>query len=187
MTDQNESKIEICEENVTEEWRKVPGYKYYEVSNMGRVRSIERYILCKNGVTKRFNATLIKLGTSAGYPSVGLYEDGIGKSVKVHILVARAFLGERPKGYEVRHKNGNRMDSRLSNLEYGTHGENILDNYRIYGYSHKTQKLSIDDARDIKIRLCFGVKQVELAREYNVSKTTINAIRKGRSYVWLEV
>jgi hypothetical protein len=101
-----------------EQWRAVPGFEgVYEVSDRARVRSF-----------RRRQVRLLRPGlASNGYYTVAL---GRGNSRTVHSLVALAFLGPPPAGCEVRHKDGNRRRSCLTNLQYGTRSENIRDAVR---------------------------------------------------------
>lgn len=108
-----------------EQWRQVPGVSpAYEVSDLGRVRSLKRYA----GTNLRVLATPLD---SRGRPSVCIDR----KARRVHQLVALAFLGPRPEGMEVRHLDGDMTNNRLSNLAYGTHAENIADQVR-HGTHH---------------------------------------------------
>jgi len=91
-----------------EEWADVPGHEgRYVVSNHGRVRGPRK--------------TLSPYTDRDGYPRVGIGMSSVG----VHVLVAAAFLGPRPDGYEVAHKDHNRANARLDNLEYLTHADNV--------------------------------------------------------------
>lgn len=101
----------------TEEWRPVPGFPGYEVSNLGRVLS-RKY--------KR-PRVMASAPNSSGYRHVTLFREGRGKTFKVHGLVAAVFIGPRPDGHEVRHLDGDRLNNRLENLAYGTHSENMFD------------------------------------------------------------
>lgn len=116
---------------VLELWRGVPGLENaYEVSNLGRVRSLPRTWVQKskrgNPHEHRSPGRLLTPGiASNGYPTVVL---GRAAGTRcIHAIVAEAFIGPRPDGKEVRHKNGNRRDPRLANLEYGTRAQNIRD------------------------------------------------------------
>lgn len=103
-----------------EEWRPIPGYeKTYEVSDRGRVRSYPRPTT-PGGI-------LASPLDSYGYPRVGLVQNGVQRSRRVHVLVMLAFVGPPAVGYETRHLNGDRGDPRLANLAYGTHAENMRD------------------------------------------------------------
>lgn len=99
-----------------EEWRPVPDWPDYSVSSAGRVIS-----------HKGKRPRLLVQWDQNGYPFVTLRVPGRRKTATVHGLVARAFLGPRPEGLEVRHLNGEAWDCRLQNLSYGTHAENMQD------------------------------------------------------------
>lgn len=92
-----------------ERWRYIPGYPKYLVSNDGRVKSFKRGI-----------GRILKAGNnSSGYLTVSLFQDGKGRSMGVHQLVAMAFLGHKPNGVKivVNHKDFNQHNNRLENLE----------------------------------------------------------------------
>ena len=113
----------------TEMWRPIPGYEgHYEVSNHGRVRSIDyidpRGVFWRGRILKQ---AVQKIG---GYPYVGLRKDGKVHTKRVHALVALAFIGPRPERMEVCHGNGNPADNRLSNLRYDTRSANSIDRTR---------------------------------------------------------
>ena len=99
-----------------EVWRDIRGYEgLYQVSNLGRVKSIPRE-RTKGGILKPLKDT-------TGYLSVNLYKNGKIKRYKIHRLVANNFL-------EVNHKDGNKLNNNLSNLEYVTRSQNILHRFR---------------------------------------------------------
>lgn len=119
----------------SESWKPVVGYEdYYEVSDYGRVRSLDRE--CWNGAgwwTKP--GRLMKLPLNGdGYHLVSLSVKGKAKSYKVHRLVLEAFEGPCPEGMEGAHNNGIPTDNRLVNLRYCTHQKNN-DDKNIHGTS----------------------------------------------------
>lgn len=104
-------------------WKPVLGFEgCYEVSNLGKVRSLDRRT--KSGRLVR--GVLLKLGYRVGYPCVTLYANNVPHKLNVHSLVAEAFLGPRPEGLVVDHLDGVRSNSIASNLEYVTVRENTL-------------------------------------------------------------
>ncbi|BCI54928.1 hypothetical protein NIIDNTM18_42060 [Mycolicibacterium litorale] len=121
-------------EPIEEQWRPVVGCENaYEVSDQGRVRSLDRIGTQINGKTgtqymsRRRGKILRPATANSGHRYVVLQ----GRTTRtVHSLVADAFLGPRPAGAEVRHKNGRPDDCRASNLEYGTRSENAEDSKR---------------------------------------------------------
>jgi len=94
-----------------EEWRDITEYEgVYQISNLGRVRRI----LASSGTS----GGLLSPTLRNGYPVVGLTYEGKRQFPYVHNLVAAAFLGDRPRGWQVHHKDGNRGNPELDNLEY---------------------------------------------------------------------
>lgn len=122
-----------------EEWRPVAGFAgAYEVSNLGRVRSLDRRILCRNGTSFRRRGVVLNPSehTPGGYRQVKLpnresASPGAQRTAFVHALVLEAFVGPRPAPeMEARHLNGVPSDNRLSNLIWGTASENAFDRVR---------------------------------------------------------
>lgn len=114
---------------MTEVWRAVVGaVGFYEVSNQGRVRSIDRVVLGCNGVTQRRKGSPISPSpVPSGHLIMTLSLSGRRKNGWLHRLVAAAFLGPCPDGMEVRHLDGNPANNLLSNLAYGTRSDNASD------------------------------------------------------------
>lgn len=174
-----------------EEWRPVVGYEgQYEVSNMGRVRSLDRMINRKDGVVQHKKGQLLVLINHNAWSKneeYGTYKvvNLNRKQKSVHALVAEAFLGERPPKYEILHLNGKRYDNRLQNLRYGTSAENKHQTYE-YGGKAGPGKLSTKDVQIIRKRIKNGEGVVKLAREYGVNKSAISGIRDGKRFSWLK-
>ena len=170
-------------------WKDIPGYVgRYQVSNLGRVKSLERKVRSKNHYTgKEFMRTvkerILQPGEycKTGHLSVVLGRGSNGKPV--HQLVMKAFIGDPPKDMEVLHLNGNPKDNRLSNLRYGSRTENILD---VYWQGGRWRKLSMEDVQVIRFMLFCGMTGAEIARIHNVSDTTISNIKHGRTFGWLK-
>jgi hypothetical protein len=122
---------------MTETWRPADGAEgRYEVSNLGRVRSLDRVVTYSDGRRYRYaGAILNPTADSNGYPTVKIGAVGKPRTRRVHELVATAFLGPRPPGTEVCHEDGNPGNNRSANLHFGTHRENMRDMSR-HGTSH---------------------------------------------------
>ena len=116
-----------------ETWKAIPGYEgLYEVSDQGRVRSLDRYVECVGPIKGRYfskkKGRVLRPGPSNyGHLSVVL---GRNNTRMVHELVLRAFVGEPPEKHECCHNNGDPADNRLQNLRWGTRSENIFDAVR---------------------------------------------------------
>lgn len=118
----------------SEQWRPVVSYEgSYEVSSMGRVRSVDRLVADTSGRTRLFRGRLRRLQVSLadGYQRVTLsHPDRKPVCVTVHKLVAEAFLGVRPPGQQCRHLDGNQLNCAVTNLRWGTGSENQRDQVR---------------------------------------------------------
>ena len=106
-------------------WLPVHGHPGYEVGDLGNIRSIDRLVIDKNGRRLNYKGRVKKLRRSSGYLTVdlGWYEP----THKVHRLVAAAFLGPRPPGAFVCHRNDDKADNRPDNLYYGSNRSNSRD------------------------------------------------------------
>jgi HNH endonuclease/NUMOD4 motif/Helix-turn-helix len=112
-----------------EQWRPIPDYEgMYEVSDHGRVRSLDRMVYAGNGRDRFARGRMLKLIEGGHYLFVML-RDGSGKATprRVHRLVLEAFVGPRPAGMECRHLDGVRRNCHLDNLACGTRAENDQD------------------------------------------------------------
>ncbi len=111
-----------------EVWKKIEniGVDYYEVSNLGRVRSLDRIITYKDGLKVPYFGKILKLGNSVGYPNVAIGIAGNKKQIKVHRLVAEAFLPKIEGKNYINHKDSNRKNNCVENLEWCTSQENFL-------------------------------------------------------------
>lgn len=126
---------------MTEEWRAVVGFEgLYEVSDMGRVRGVDRIVGARSGSTRRQSGRVLRPGrTSAGHLMVGLCRSGRGTSYTVHRLVLIAFVGPPPQGYECCHRDGVHTNNALENLYWGTPSDNVRDQVR-HGVHHGARK-----------------------------------------------
>lgn len=122
---------EIPEVDPDEEWRPVVGYEgFYEVSNMGRVRSVPRTVMHSRNGPMKLNSRVLRPNTHpAGHRMVDLRRDGESYMAKVHRLVLEAFAGPAPDGYDGCHNDGDPNNNRAENLRWDTHGGNMRDRY----------------------------------------------------------
>lgn len=166
-----------CEEvnSSEEQWRESPEFPNYEVSTLGRVRNI-RWDGTRGRILKpyKYNYYYIKISANRKY-----------YNRCVHKLVAEAFLGERPEGYEINHINGDRYNNRLDNLEYVSRAENVSHAQDLQLYSRKTRtRLSKEDVADVRTAYASGeVSQPQLAKKYDVCLRTISDIIRNVTWV----
>jgi hypothetical protein len=178
---------------LTEEWRWVPGWEgFYEVSNYGSVRSVDRLITWETRLGPRASMLTGKprsptIGTD-GYLHVTLSRPGPKReNLAVHRLVALAFLGPPPPGSEVCHNDGVRTNNKISNLRWGTRASNFADKLAHgtagMGPKHPMAKLSEEEALLV---LRSSDSGIALAARLGVSPNTIYDIRGRRSWRHLD-
>lgn len=184
-----------------EVWKSIPEYEgLYEVSNYGRVRSLDRKILYHRGKGYRnYPGGIIAPGVDKryGHMSVRLCKNGTKFITYIHRLVLLAFVGPCPEGKEVRHyPDKTPSNNRLDNLCYGTHTENMKDmetqtpsslrrkaHYaERRGSASSTALLSDREVVAIKRKLARNIPCTTIAEGYPVSVSTIYAIKSGQSW-----
>lgn len=111
-------------------WKDIPNYEgYYQVSNLGNVRSIDR-IVNGRGIAKIKLKGKIKkyIIDNVGYNTVGLSKKSKVNNYRIHVLVAIAFLNHKPNGHKtvVDHIDGNKQNNKLSNLQLISHRHNVI-------------------------------------------------------------
>lgn len=112
--------------NVNEEWRDIDGYEgLYKISNLGRVKSVERYVNHPKGGVRIVRERIKNIEFDNNRPRVELSRNGNKKKYLVYRLLAKAFV-PNPNNYnEVNHIDENPMNNSLDNLEWCTHRYNI--------------------------------------------------------------
>lgn len=117
-------------------WKKVRGYEYYEISNTGKIRSLPRPMKRKNYMSGKVfyyssrEKILKPFLNQCGYPEVGLCKNGKSKKALVHRLLAEAFIPNPENKKQVNHKDGDKQNNKLENLEWVTPSENGLHAYK---------------------------------------------------------
>lgn len=177
-------------------WRALDGLNYsnfeiygYEISSLGRIRSVDRYITTKNGRNRFHKGCERKTKlNNRGYEMVSIYTDGKEKTCLVHRLVAMVFIENINNLPEVNHKDNDKSNNNADNLEWMTSKDNhthaIINGFRFQnGQDSVNSKLSnkeVEAIRDMWINGKFS--QQELANSFNVGQTTIGRIVRRESY-----
>ncbi len=173
-----------------ERWLPVPGYEgLYEASDLGRVQSVERWIIRSDGLVSHWHGRVLRQHTGPGthgYPMVGLSREGRKKNRLVHQLVLEAFTGPCPAGQEARHGPAGKTDASLANLCWGTRKENFADRARDGqdnpGERNGQAKLTWEAVEDIRRRVASGEFQSDLAARYGVCKQTVCLLVHGKTW-----
>ena len=175
-----------------EQWRPVVGYEgLYEVSDHGRVRSLDRLVVCVTGVQRvipgrlmRFKPPIKKYNP---YYQVGLTRDGKQKYYAIHVLVLSAFVGPRPSNLMWgRHLDGSPLNNHASNLAWGTAKENSADSIRHgtrpRGESVVYSKLTDEAVREIRALRRRGLTYKSISDRYGMSISAIESVTSARTW-----
>jgi hypothetical protein len=173
----------------TEIWRPVEENPHYEVSNLGRVRSIQRQM---HNYVKRGSVLRGRMRRKAsGRPACMIVQIGRGNYRRVHRLVLIAFVGPAPEGCEGCHNDGDPANNRLSNLRWDTHAANMADQIdhgtkspppTHWGEDHPNARLTVDAVHKIRAAPLRDGVLGELSAAHGVSTKTIWRIRHGKAW-----
>ena len=171
---------------MNEIWKPVVGFEgAYEVSDHGRIRSVDRICTGPSGRQRRRRGVLLTPTLTGGYHVVSLTSSAGKVLARVHRVVATAFLGEPAVDAVVNHKNGEKIHNHLANLEWTTVKGNTAHSYvnglqlGRKGLSHHNCRLSEGQVREIIVRLCSGESQARISAEYSVTSAQISLINSG--------
>lgn len=161
-------------------WKTIKNYNNYKISNNGDIVNIKY---------KRYLKPTLS-GRNLSYLTVPLYK-GNGKSERfyLHRLLAEHFLEKIDGKNHVNHKDGNKTNNTIENLEWCTLFENNkhaqekgLSNTCIVGENHPRSILNNKGVRHIKMSLLCGISPMELANIFSVTRQTIYDIKSGRKW-----
>ena len=161
-------------------WKEIPNYEGYQVSNLGRVKSLERI----DALGHRLKEKILKPQLDGRYYQVCLCKQSVKKHYRVHRLVWEAFNGQIPEGLQVNHINEVKTDNRLSNLNLMTSKENCNWGSRNERISKPVLQFTLDN---ILVKEFPSAIQIE--RELGFSCGNIVNCCKGRyktayGYIW---
>lgn len=157
-------------------WKGVFGFDNYLCNEQGEIYSLKRNKILKGTVNKQ------------GYKCVLLTKnDGKIKRVRVHRIVAQTFIPNPENKPQINHKDGNKMNNAISNLEWVTSKENIhhaiktglVDNS---GTHHGQATCNEEKLKEIRNLISEGKKDKEIEKITGIPFYTIGGIRKGKHY-----
>ena len=167
--------------NTAEEWREIPGTDY-SVSSEGRAAS-----------RKRGGWRVLKPAPNGtGYLTVVFWKRNTGRTRAVHQLVADAFLGPKPSpNHQINHKNGDRLDNQVENLEWVTARQNQRHRFDILGHGNARgeknggAKFTETEVREVRSRCAAGETQKRIASTFGVGRHAIGEIITRKTWGWL--
>jgi hypothetical protein len=172
-------------ENQVEIWKDVVGYKgIYQVSNLGRVKSLEvkRFTKANNSFSTYKEKILNQSYTKDGYLKITFTVNKVKKTFLVHRLVATAFIENPNNKPEVNHINGIKDDNSYKNLEWNTPVENVKHAYKNglktpkQGVENGCSKLSEKEVLEIR-KIGKTMFKKDIAILYNVGASTISRVQ----------
>jgi hypothetical protein len=170
-------------------WKEIPGYEgYYEVSNHGQVRSLDRMIKNKKGFYLKKGQIIKPHIWGHGYNRISLHKNRKYTRHSVHILVANVYITKIKDKPIINHKDGNKINNHVDNLEWVTHQENRLHaaktglNKGPIGEKQHLSKLTRDDVVQIRKLRNSGIEYGEISKLYNVTKMTIRCACTGKTW-----
>ena len=167
------------------EWREIPGYPEYKISDAGQVRrAIASQSTQEGKILKPYKI-------KSGYLYVNLSQNSRSKPYSVHRLVVLAFIGESPSDeHQIVHNDGNFENNHVSNLKWAPWEEiqrlRYLRSVDSQDENHHKVRLTDSDVYEIRDMVMDGCTQKYVAEKYSVSSSTVNDIIKGRSWSWLK-
>ena len=167
---------------IIEEWKEIEGFEGYHISNLGRVKSFKRYA---EGKIMSLNMT------KQGYYHVILYSNKILKGMKVHRLVASAFIPNPENKPQVNHIDGDKSNNCVNNLEWSTASENQFHAIELglstscKGMKHGRSKLTEELVIEILERGKWSSYET-IAKYYGVDRKTIEDILKRKRWKYIE-
>lgn len=139
-----------------EKWKDIKNYKsYYQVSNFGNIKSLERIVTCRNGVKRKVNERILKpVKDKYGYLRVTLAINSNKPIKQIHRVVMETFRGF--SDLQVNHIDGNKENNNLNNLEFSTHLENT--NHKVLQLNKKKRYGVYFIKRNSKYRAIISLK-----------------------------
>jgi hypothetical protein len=176
-----------------EVWKAVPGYEgLYEASTFGNIRSLDRTVYTKGGQARRIKGKILKPQRAIDDPRlhISMCKNYTVIVIRVHIVIAQTFLGERPEGMHVCHNDGDCTNNHLSNLRYDTPSGNekdkILHGTTKRGVRCNFAKLNDDQIKQIRELANQKINPIVISQQFGISRQYVSAIKLKRNWSWLE-
>lgn len=163
--------------------RPIKGYENkYEISDKGEVFSLNFH---RQGVRKQLKERFDK----DGYVGVALLKNRKYKYFRISRLVAQAFIPNPNDLPQVNHKNGDKTDNSVENLEWSTGSENIRHSFKVLGKNQKGEKNNNSKLTEAQVIAVWDLKgkktQKEISRMFGVAMHNVDNIHSQRCWKWL--
>ena len=176
-------------------WKDIKGFEgLYQVSNLGRVRSLTRNRRGRNNAPNPIQGRILKLETLSGYERAHLFKNNKGKYFLVHRLVANAFIPNPDNLPQVNHKDEDKTNNRVDNLEWCT----PKYNYNYGTINIRRSQKQLNDKNKSKIVLQYSldgtfIKEWKSTKDVqrnlgfdnsHISECCRNIIKTAYGYLW---
>ena len=166
-----------------EVWKSINGFDNYQVSNTGLVKSLERWMPMPHGGKYFQKEKILKVSiVRGGYCQITLSVNGKPSMKKLHRIVADAFISNPENKPQINHKDGNKLNNNVSNLEWCTSSENHIHAFATglrtshTGQQHQNSKLVLNTETGI-----FYESLTEAIKTQTLKRSTIEAMMCGRN------
>jgi len=168
-----------------EGYKIIPGFDNYGCTKDGKILSLS--MRAHNYHIKRIKQ-LSAAKSPDGYMKVALCKNGKGHTFLVHTLVAMSWIGPKENGMQINHKDGNKTNNSIDNLEYVTHAENIRHSWeiglrddfskklreKVSGEKHYSSKISDEQFLQLLNDHKMGMRNKDIAKKYGLHQSTVS-------------
>lgn len=173
-----------------EEWKDIKEYNgLYQISDLGRIKSLKRTTNTKNGI-RTVNEKILSQKTNSkwGYCEISLHKNGKSRTFRVNRLVAINFINNPNNYNQVNHKDGNKLNNNKTNLEWCNNSMNQIHAHTIglkrhlVGENSNRSNLKESTVLELREKYNNGTRVKDLCKEYNIKYITCWFIVKERNY-----
>jgi len=167
-----------------EQWKEIPGYPTYQVSDHGNARSVKQF--ASSGY-KIKNLSIIV--DKRGYSRIPVRKNGKPKLVSLHRVILIAFRGDCPPGHESCHNDGDPTNNFLYNLRWDTLSKNWCDRFQhgtaTTGTTNPSAKLTVDEVIEIRKLHKTGHSLSHLSDKYNICRSNVHSIVTNKTWKYV--
>jgi hypothetical protein len=176
--------------DIEEVWKDIEGYEsLYQISNVGRVKSLQRTCLTKGNKYRIVQERILKLFIIKGYYYINLNKNGILNQFRVNVLVGKHFVDNPFNLPQLNHDDGVKLNNVYTNLIWCTASENGLHAVQNglkpiqKGDISPNHKLNSEQVNSIRQELANGINGRTLSKKYNMSEGMISMIKHNKNWI----